>query len=77
MASCRAPVVGAVSMDVALVDATATGAERGDEVVCLGVQGDDRITAWELAEAAGTIPYEILCGFGPRIGRRYAGAGRV
>ena len=71
----RAPVVGAVSMDVALVDATGSGAERGDEVVCLGVQGEERITAWELAEAAGTIPYEILCGFGPRIGRRYVGSG--
>lgn len=71
----RAPVVGAVSMDVALVDATETGAERGDEVVCLGAQGEARITAWELAEAAETIPYEMLCGFGPRIGRRYVGAG--
>ena len=71
----RAPVVGAVSMDVALVDATETGAERGDEVVCLGAQGGSRITAWELAEAAATIPYEILCGFGPRIGRRYLGGG--
>jgi alanine racemase len=70
----RAPVVGAVSMDVAMVDATEMGAERGDEVVCLGEQGEARITAWDLAEAAGTIPYEILCGFGPRIGRRYVGS---
>jgi len=69
----RAPVVGAVSMDVALIDATETGAARGDEVVCLGAQGDERITAWELAEAAGTIPYEVLSGFGPRIARRHVG----
>ncbi|MGE5413356.1 MAG: alanine racemase [Syntrophomonadaceae bacterium] len=69
----RAPVVGAVSMDVTLVDATETGAERGDEVVCLGAQGTEAVTAWELAEAAGTIPYEILCAFGPRLSRRHLG----
>jgi alanine racemase len=67
----KAPVVGSVSMDVTLVDATATGAERGDRVVCLGRDGDDAITAWELARAAGTIPYEILCGLGPRVARVY------
>ena len=67
----KAPVVGPVSMDVTLVDATATGAERGDRVVCLGRDGDDAITAWELARAAGTIPYEILCGLGPRVARVY------
>ena len=69
----RAPVVGAVSMDVTLVDATDTGAERGDEAVCLGSQGVETVTAWELAAAAGTIPYEILCGFGPRLARRHVG----
>jgi len=67
----RAPVVGAVSMDVTLVDATGTGVERGDRVVCLGSQGAESVTAWDLARSAGTIPYEILCGFGPRVGREY------
>jgi alanine racemase len=67
----KAPVVGSVSMDVTLVDATATGAERGDRVVCLGRDGDEAVTAWELARAAGTIPYEILCGVGPRVARVY------
>ena len=69
----RAPVVGAVSMDVALVDATDSGVERGDAVVCLGSQGEETVTAWDLAAAAGTIPYEILCGIGPRVARVYAG----
>lgn len=73
----RAPVAGAVSMDVTLVDATETGAERGDEVVCLGAQGAETVGAWELAVAAATIPYEILCGFGPRLARRHTGAGPV
>jgi alanine racemase len=65
----RAPVVGAISMDVSLVDATGCGAERGDPVVCLGSQGGETVTAWDLALAAGTIPYEILCGIGPRVAR--------
>ena len=69
----RAPVVGAISMDVTLVDATDSGAERGDAVVCLGAQGKETVTAWDLARAAETIPYEILCGIGPRVARVYTG----
>ncbi|HEY1252332.1 MAG TPA: alanine racemase [Thermoanaerobaculia bacterium] len=69
----KAPVVGSISMDVTLVDATDTGAERGDRVVCLGRDGDAAVSAWDLARAAGTIPYEILCGFGPRVRRTYSG----
>lgn len=67
----RAPVVGAVSMDITLVDATDTGAARGDRAVCLGRDGDEAVTAWDLARAADTIPYEILCGIGPRVARVY------
>ena len=74
----RAPVVGAVSMDVTLVDATDAPVRRGDRAVCLGRDGGDAVTAWDLADAAGTIPYEILCGIGPRVPRVYAdGAGDV
>jgi alanine racemase len=69
----RAPVVGTVSMDVTLVDASGTGAAPGDRVVCLGKDGAESITAWELARAAGTIPYEILCGIGPRVDRVHTG----
>jgi alanine racemase len=60
-------------MDVTLVDATETGAERGDRAIVLGRDGDSSITAWDLARAAGTIPYEILCGIGPRVRRVYRG----
>jgi alanine racemase len=70
----RAPVVGAISMDVTLVDVTDSGAERGDRAVCLGSDGGQSVTAWDLARAAGTIPYEILCGIGPRVAREYTGA---
>ena len=66
-----APVVGAVSMDVTLVDATGIRVDRGDEAVCLGSQDGASVSAWDLALAAGTIPYEILCGFGPRVAREY------
>ena len=43
----------------------------GDQVVLLGAQGDDEITADEWAERLGTISYEVVCGFGPRMSRRY------
>jgi alanine racemase len=73
----RAPVVGAVSMDLVAVDLTAVGGRLGDEAVLLGRQGEDEITAWELAERAGTIPYEVLTRFGQRLARRYVRGGRV
>lgn len=67
----RAPVAGSVSMDLLAVDATATGAEVGDRVVLLGAQGEDRVTAFELAQHVGTIPYQLLCLFGLRLPRRH------
>lgn len=69
----KAPVVGSVSMDVTLVDATDAGAERGDRAICLGRDGAAAVSAWDLARAADTIPYEILCGIGPRVARVYSG----
>ncbi len=71
----RAPIVGAVSMDLTLIDATETGARREDRVVLLGRDGGLRITAWDLARADRTIPYEIVCGVGSRVPRVYADAG--
>ena len=71
----RAPVVGAVSMDVTLVDTSEAPVRRGDRAVCLGTDGRDTVTAWELADAAGTIPYEILCGIGPRVPRVHVESG--
>jgi alanine racemase len=71
----KAPVVGSISMDVTLVDATEMGAEHGEPVICLGRDGDASVTAWDLARAAGTIPYEILCGVGPRVVRTYPAEG--
>ena len=67
-----APVVGNVSMDVTLIDVTAIpDAAVGDEVVIFGEAGGHKITAWEHARLAGTIPYEILCAISKRVPRRY------
>jgi alanine racemase len=68
----RVPVVGVVSMDLTLVDATESRAEPGDRVVLMGRLGNEVVTAWDLARADGTIPYEILCGIGSRVPRVYA-----
>jgi alanine racemase len=70
----RAPVAGTVCMDLTMVDVTdVPGAAPGDEVVLLGAQGGAAIGADELAEKAGTISYEILCGVSRRVPRRYQG----
>jgi alanine racemase len=66
----RAPVVGRICMDVTMVDVTdVEDVSIGDEVVLLGGQGGDAITAEEIAEKIGTISYEILCMVGKRVPR--------
>jgi alanine racemase len=76
----RAPVVGAVSMDMMTVDVTGLDdVGPGDEVVILGAQGDapwQRIDAREMAASIGTIPWEIVCRLGARVERQYENAGR-
>jgi len=68
----RVPVVGRISMDLTMIDLTDhPSAGIGDEVILLGPQGRDRITAEELAAWAETIPYEIVCGAGSRTPRRH------
>ena len=67
----RAPIVGAVNMDMITIDVSDVKVETGDEVVIIGTQGDDRIDAREIAAAIGTNPYEILCRVGTRIERIY------
>ena len=71
----RAPIVGAVSMDMLTVDVTGIeGVSTGDEVVLLGSQGPESwqtIDAREMAAWIGTIPYEVLCRLGG-VARRYA-----
>ena len=74
----RVPVVGRVSMDLITIDVTdVPGAAVGDEVVLLGAQGSERITAEELAGHIGTISYEVFCSVSARVPRVYREQGRV
>jgi alanine racemase len=66
----RCPVAGMVSMDMLTVDATQLEqCHVGDEAVLLGRQGSEEVDAAELAERAGTIPYEIVTGISARVPR--------
>lgn len=66
----RVPIVGRISMDTAVVDITdAPGTEVGEAVTFVGRDGDEEVTLEEVARHAGTINYEILTGFTPRIPR--------
>lgn len=70
----RCPIAGAVTMDQMLVDC-GPGAEvaPGDDVVLIGRQGREEITATDWADRLGTINYEVVCGIGPRVPRVYTG----
>lgn len=66
----RAPVVGRVSMDQTVLDVTEiSGVQTGDEVVLIGTQGGESITAFDHADAAGTIPWEIFTRIAARVER--------
>jgi alanine racemase len=66
----RAPVVGRISMDQSVIDVTdIPDVAAGDEVVILGPQGDESITAFDHAKAADTIPWEIFTRIGARVPR--------
>jgi alanine racemase len=66
----RAPFAGRISMDQSVVDVTGIpGVEAGDEVVILGTQGTESITAFDHAKATGTIPWEVFTRIGRRVGR--------
>ena len=66
----RAPVVGAVSMDLTTIDLTdVPGATVGDEVILWGRAGDAMISVNDVARLAQTISYEMLCTVGKRVPR--------
>jgi len=70
----RLPILGRVTMDMTMVDVTDLQAggqacRIGDEVVLIGRQGAEEITASEMADWAQTNAYEILCGIGARVPR--------
>jgi len=70
----RAPVVGTVCMDFTMVDVTdIPNVSKGDEVILMGRQGREQITADEIAEKIDSISYEVLCLVGRRVPRIYKG----
>ena len=68
----RVPVVGRVCMDMCMIDVTdVPNVREGDDVVLIGTQGSERITADDIAAMTGTIAYEVLCGISSRVPRIY------
>ena len=66
----RRPIAGTVTMDQLMIDMGDDEIEAGEEVVLLGRQDSEAVTAAEWAERLHTIPYEIVCNIGPRVPRR-------
>jgi alanine racemase len=67
-----APIVGAVSMDLTTIDASACPELRvGDPVTLLGSEGGVSIDAQQIARLAGTISYSVVCGISARVKRVY------
>jgi alanine racemase len=70
----RCPIVGVVTMDQLVVDVTVVNAQVGDEVILIGRQDADTITANEVGALTDTIGYEVTCAISARVPRRYEGA---
>jgi len=67
----RYPVVGRVTMDLTMVNVGDAKVEVGDEVVLIGEQNGQLISADEIADLEDTISYEVVCGIGKRVPRIY------
>lgn len=67
------PLIGRISMDQIVVNIEWDSAYNDDEVILIGESGDERITCEDLAEWAGTIPYEVLTNINTRVPRIYRG----
>ena len=74
----RVPIIGRVSMDMTVVNISdVDGVEPGDVATLIGESGAERITVDEVAGLAGTISYEVLTGFTPRLPRIWMDDGRA
>lgn len=71
----RCPIIGAITMDQSMVDLAGTLASTGDDVVIIGQQGGECVSANEIAVGVGSIGYEIVARLGPRIPRVIAESG--
>ena len=69
----EAPLIGAVSMDAITIDVTGVSdVVVGDVVTIIGADGDQRVTAEQVADWSNTISYEVLTAIGSRVKRRYS-----
>ncbi len=74
----RFPIVGRVTMDMTMVDVgDCPDIKVGDEAVIIGQSGRERIPVAEVAQKAGTIEHDVICGIGPRVSRVYVREGKV
>lgn len=67
----RCKIIGRVCMDQLMIDVSDAEAQAGDIVTLIGTDGNERITADELANLYGTIGYEVVCGISKRVPRIY------
>lgn len=73
----RVPQIGRICMDMCMLDVTDVECVNlGDEVVVIGTDKGERIPVEDIAKAAGSISYEVLCGIGMRVPRLYCQGGR-
>ena len=74
----RAPIVGRVCMDQTMIDVTdIPEAKAGDEVVLIGIQGPEGISAEKVGEETGTNNYEVVATISARVPRLYKKGGRL
>ena len=74
----KCPILGRVCMDQLMIDLSAVpDAKVGDPVVLMGKQGQEQITAEEIAEAAGSFNYEFVCGVSRRVPKVYIRNGEI
>ena len=67
----RCRITGRICMDQLMIDVTDNDAKEGDIVTLIGTDGNETITADELASLYNTIGYEVVCGISKRVPRVY------
>ena len=72
-----AKIIGRVCMDQFMVDVTGLGVNRGDEVILMGSDGENSITAEEIGDLSGRFNYELVCDINKRVPRVYIKNGEI
>ena len=72
-----AKIIGRVCMDQFMVDVTGLGVSRGDEVILMGSDGENSITAGEIGDLSGRFNYELVCDINKRVPRVYIKNGEI